>query len=371
MRILHVIGGLNRGGVETWLLQILRHIDRRKYHFDFLVHTEQPCAYDDEVRSLGARVIPCLSSTQPVRYARNLVRILRALGPYDCVHSHVHHFSGYVLTVARWAGVPMRISHSHLDTQRDNGRKFYRFVATTMLRTSATAGLAVSYPAAKSLFGENWETDARWRVSHLGVDLEPFSHPVDSSNARTELGIAEHAFVVGHVGRFFSQKNHTFLLDIAKHVCAMTPDAVFVLVGDGPFRSAMERKAENLGISRNIIFAGIRDDIARLMRGVMDVFLFPSLYEGLPLVLIEAQAAGLPCFIADTISPETDIVPQLVTRLSLADSAQTWAESAVKAGPRSERVNLLGSMCDFSIDAAVSRLCRVYDEKQHYSKTIM
>ena len=369
MRILHVIGGLNRGGVETWLLQVLRHIDRRKYQFDFLVHTEQPCAYDHEVRSLGARVIPCLSPSHPTRYARNLFHILRALGPYDCVHSHVHLFSGYILTVARWAGVPTRISHSHLDTQRDKGRKFYRCVATTMLKTSATAGLAVSYPAAKSLFGDDWETDPRWRVSHLGIDLEPFSFPVDSSKARAELGIPEHAFVVGHVGRFFSQKNHTFLLEIAKQVCAMTAHAVFVLVGDGPFRSSMQVKAENLGISRNVIFAGIRDDIVHLMKGVMDVFLLPSLYEGFPLVLIEAQAAGLPCFIADTISSETDIVPQLITRLSLADSAQTWAESMAKSASRSKRISLLGSMRDFSIDAAVSRLCRVYDE-QHDSNTV-
>ncbi len=363
MRILHVIGGLNPGGVETWLLQILRHIDRRKYHFDFLVHTEQPCAYDEEVRSLGARVIRCLSHSQPARYARNLLRILRELGPYDCVHSHVHYFSGYILMLARWAGVPMRIAHSHSDTHRDHGRKFYRFVATNMLRTGATAGLAVSYTAAKSLFGENWETDPRWRVCHLGIDLEPFSRPVDTSKARAELGIPEHAFVVGHIGRFVPEKNHTFLLDIAKRVSAMNAEALFVLVGDGPFRRAMEVKAENLGISRYIKFVGIRSDIVRLMKGVMDVFLFPSLYEGFPLALIEAQAAGLPCFIADTISAESDIVSELVTRLSLADSAQTWAESVVKAAPLYERVNLLGAIQNFSIEAAVSRLCHVYDEK--------
>jgi glycosyltransferase involved in cell wall biosynthesis len=363
MRILHVLGGLNRAGAETWLLQTLQHIDRRRYHFDFLVHTNQPCAYDDEVRSLGARVIPCRAPSQPVQYARNFLHILRELGPYDCVHSHVHYFSGFVLTMARWAGVPMRISHSHLDTQRDNGRKFYRFVMRNMLRTSATAGLAVSYPAAKSLFGENWQADPRWRVSHLGIDLEPFSSPVDCCKTRAKLGIRERAFVVGHVGRFFPQKNHAFLLDIAKHVCAMNADAVFVLVGDGPLRSAMELKAESLGISRNIIFAGVRDDIAQLMKGAMDAFLLPSLYEGLPLVLIEAQAAGLPCFIADTIASETDIVPELVTRLSLADSVQTWAESVVKTASRSERVVPQGAMHDFSIDAAVSRLCRVYDEK--------
>jgi len=363
MRILHVVGGMNPGGVETWLLQTLQHIDRSKYHFDFAVHTNIPCAYDEEIRSLGARLIPCLWPSQPVRYAHNLLRILREFGPYDCVHSHVHHYSGYVLTLARWAGVPMRISHAHLDTQRENGRKFYRLATTKMLRSAATMGLAVSYPAAKSLFGENWQADPRWRVSHLGVDLEPFCRPVKGSEVRAELGIPEHAFVVGPVGRFSPQKNHAFLMDVAKRICAMNANAVFLLVGDGPLRSTMELKAKNLGISRNIIFAGIRNDIARLMKGVMDVFLLPSLYEGFPLVLIEAQAAGLPCFIADTISSETDIVPQLVTRLSPADSEQTWAESVVETVSRSEGATQLGDVREFSIQAAVKRLCSVYDER--------
>jgi glycosyltransferase involved in cell wall biosynthesis len=143
----------------------------------------------------------------------------------------------------------------------------------------------------------------------------------------------------------------------------MNAEAFFLLVGDGPLRSAMERKAENLGISRNVIFAGIRNDIFRLMKGVMDTFLFPSFYEGFPLVLLEAQAAGLPCFIADTISAETDIVPHLITRLSLTDRAETWAESASKAVSKAQRGLHLDAMHEFSIDAAVGRLCRVYDEQ--------
>jgi glycosyltransferase involved in cell wall biosynthesis len=363
MRILHVVGGLNRGGVETWLLHIFRHIDRSKYQFDFLVHTEEPCSYDDEVRSLGARVIPCPSPSRPVRYVHNLLHILRELGPFDCVHSHVHHFSGLVLTVAQWAGVRMRISHSHLDTHRERGRKFYRFATSKMIRIGATAGLAVSRPAARSLFGENWQADPRWRISRLGINLEPFSRPVDSSQARAELGISPDAFVIGHVGRFSPQKNHSFLLEIAKHVCAMSPYARFVLVGDGPLRNAMEGKANDLGISENIVFTGVRGDIVRLVKGVMDVFLLPSLFEGFPLVLIEAQAAGLPCIIADTISSETDIVPELITRLSLAESVRTWAQFVVAAAHCSERVVTLDAMRDFSIDAAVDRLCRVYDQR--------
>src|SRR5216684_1810019 len=109
MRILHVLGKLDRGGAETWLVQTLRHIDRSKYQFDFLVHTEEPGAYDDEVRALGARIIPCLSPSNPVRYAHNFLRILKEYDPYDCVHSHLHHFSGLPLTLARSAGIPQRV----------------------------------------------------------------------------------------------------------------------------------------------------------------------------------------------------------------------------------------------------------------------
>jgi len=233
---------------------------------------------------------------------------------------------------------------------------------TNLLKIGATAGLGVSEKAAKSLFGDNWKTDTRWRVSHLGIDLEPFSRPVDSPKIRAELGIPEHAFVVGHVGRFFPQKNHTFLLDIAKQVCATKTEAMFLLVGDGPLRNAMEVKAEKLGIFRHVKFVGIRDDVVRLMKGVMDVLLLPSLYEGFPLVLMEAQAAGLRCFITDTISAETDIFPHLVTRLSLTDSASIWAESVTKGRRLAESEIQPDAMRDFSIDGAVSRLCSVYDE---------
>ena len=363
MRILHVLGGLNRGGAETWLVHILRHIDRAKYQFDFLVHTSKPCAYDNEVRSLGARIIPCLSHSDPVRYSRNFLRILREMGPYDCVHSHVHRFSGYVLTLARLAGVPIRIAHSHTAEKEADKRRFYQRAMSLLLDIGATAGLGVSEKATKDLFGENWKIDTRWRVSHLGIDLEPFCCPVDSHRVRAEFGIPEHAFVVGHVGGFLPVKNHTFLLDVAKHVCAANPEANFVFVGDGPLRSAMEIKAEKLGIARHTRFIGVRDDVVRLMKGLMNVFLFPSLHEGFPVALMEAQAAGLRCFIADTISSEIDILPALITRLSLADGACAWAASLLKGPPLAQTSFPPDAMHDFSVDAATRRLCSVYDQQ--------
>jgi glycosyltransferase involved in cell wall biosynthesis len=363
MRILHVVGGLNRGGAETWLVQVLRHIDRTKYQFDFLVHTDQRCAYDDEVKSLGARIMPCLSPSDPIRYARNFLRILREAGPYDCIHSHVHRFSGYILALARLAGVPVRIAHSHLADQEADGRRVYQLASTTLLTMNATAGLGVSEEATKSLFGRNWKRDSRWCVLHLGIDLDPFSRHVDSQSVRAEFGVPEHVVVVGHVGRFVPQKNHTFLLEVAKRVCAANPQTIFVLVGDGPLRRSMEAKAERLGITQHVRFMGIRDDVVRLMKGLMNAFFFPSLYEGFPLVLMEAQAAGLRCLIADTISAETDIFPELITRLSLNADAHLWAESLIKAGSFVETRFQPDAMRDFSIDAAVDRLCGVYERQ--------
>lgn len=116
IRILHIVGGMNRGGVETWLMHVLRHIDRDRFQMDFLVHTTKPCDFDDEIRALGSQVIPCLHPSRPFVYARNLRRLLREHGPYDVVHSHVHHYSGWTLRIAHQAGVPVRVAHSHSDT---------------------------------------------------------------------------------------------------------------------------------------------------------------------------------------------------------------------------------------------------------------
>ncbi|MGO9691541.1 MAG: glycosyltransferase [Syntrophobacteraceae bacterium] len=143
IRVLHVVGGMNRAGTETWLMHLLRNIDREHYRMDFLVHAAQPFEYAEEIEALGARVIPCLHPTKPWRYARNFMRILKELGPYEVVHSHVHHFTGLPLYLARRAGVPVRIAHSHSDTSRSDGkagpaRMAYLGLMKHLIRTNAT-----------------------------------------------------------------------------------------------------------------------------------------------------------------------------------------------------------------------------------------
>lgn len=373
MRILSVVGGMNRGGTETWLRALLRHMQRRSFQMDFLVHTTQKGAYDDEILSLGGKIIPCLHPRKPWVYARNFKSILRDHGPYDIVHSHVHHFSGFVLRLAQQAGVSCRIAHSHLDTtlsQAQAGffRRSYLALMQQWVNSYATAGLAASKKAATALFGPDWQTDPRWRVLYCGIDLEPFKSAPTPQSIRSGLGIPPDTFVIGHVGRFFEQKNHAFLVDIAKEIAKCEKKFALMLIGDGPLRPAIASRFDQAGLADKVIFLGLRDDVPRLMLGAMDVFLFPSLFEGLGLVLVEAQAAGLPCVISDVVPEEADVVPELVRRLSLSQPAFTWAEAVLSARRFKDRITqpqALGiiEQSPFNILISVRELESVYEKR--------
>lgn len=328
LRVLHVMGGLDVGGVETWLLNLLRRADRSRLAMDFLLHTEKTCTYDAEVLSCGARILRC-PRDHIHSYVRSLWRAIHAPAPYDVVHSHVHAYSGWVLSVAALAGVPVRIAHSHLDTRGPDRRpsalrRAYLFAMSRLIRRHATAGFAASLEAGKALFGDLWGVDRRWSVLRCGIDTSPFEAPARPA-LRAELGIRSDAFVIGHVGRFDEQKNHAFLVPVAAELAALEPAAHLLLVGDGPLRSAIEREVRLAGLGDRFTLAGRRSDVAALMVGVMDAFVLPSLYEGLPLVAIEAQAAGLPCLVSDTVSPESSVVEGLFSQESLRAPPKTWA----------------------------------------------
>jgi glycosyltransferase involved in cell wall biosynthesis len=254
---------------------------------------------------------------------------MRAPAPYDVVHSHVHAYSGFVLSVAALAGAPVRIVHSHLDSREQERRpsplrRAYLHAMHRLIRRHATAGFAASLEAGKALFGESWGVDPRWSVLRCGIDTSPFEAPARPA-LRAELGIRSDAFVIGHVGRFAEQKNHPFLLAIAEEMAALEPAAHLLLVGDGPLRKAIERRVGQAGLGDRVTFAGGRRDVAALMVGVMDAFVLPSLFEGLPLVAVEAQAAGLPCLVSDTVSPESSVVDGLFSQESLRAPPKIWA----------------------------------------------
>lgn len=367
-RVLHVVAQMVRcGGAETWLMQLLRGMDPHRVQMDFLVGLPEAGHYDAEIRSLGSKVILCPNPSRPLGYASRLGAVLRE-GRYDVVHSHLHHYSGFVLGIAKDAGVPIRIAHSHSDTalaDRRAGllRHLYLAGMKAAIRRHATHGLAVSQSAAVALFGPRWREDRRWSVLHCALDFSRFRAPFDRAVVRAGLGLPAEARVIGHVGRFDVEKNHRFLLRIAAEVLRRDPAARFVLVGDGPLRRATEAEATRLGIRDRLVFTGIRSDVPDLLRS-MDLFLFPSLYEGLPLAGLEAQAAALPIVLSDVITRELVLVPDLFAWRSLADPPEAWATTVLDAlqgrGRAPDHALALIERTDFSLGRSLPVLQGIY-----------
>ena len=384
IRILYIVGGMDRGGIETWLMYVLRNIDRNLFQIDFMVHTLESCEYDDEIRTLGCRIIaspypPPHLNRNLWSYPANFKQILQEYGPYDIVHSHSGVVNGNILRIAKQAGVPVRIAHAHDDgskTKQPWQRDIYWALLKFWIDRYATVGLACSCEAAADLFGSDWKSDRRWQILYCGLDLTVFQEKVDSTQVRAELGIPKDAFVIGHVGRFELQKNHRLLIEIAAKVAQQEPKMCLLLIGKGSLRPEIEHRVAELGLTDKVIFAGVRSDVPRLMLGAMDVFLLPSLHEGLPLVLIEAQAAGLPCVFSDVTSDEVEVVKPLMKRLSLSLSASKWAEVVLAQKKynskieQSEALSILQKDSPFDIKISAKSLADVYRTECRQSKTL-
>jgi len=367
IRILHVLGSLDPGGVETWLMHVLRHIDRDRFRLDFCTLGTQAGLYAPEAERFGSRVLRCPRDLGLRQFRRRFIEILRE-GRYDVVHSHVHLFSGVLLRWAQDEGVPVRIAHSHTSCDGKAStlsRRFYQRLMKSWIHRYATHGLGASQPAARQLFGAGWARDSRFQVLHCGIDLGPFEEPITREEVRRELGIPVDVAVVGHVGRFVAAKNHAFFLDIAAEIAKRRPDVHFLLVGDGPLRPSIEARAAAMGFNGNMHFAGSRADVPRILRGAMDAFVFPSLWEGLPIALLEAQLAGLRCYAGSSIDPEAADVGGGLRVLGEAASAMEWAETiAVSLGrPPVNKDSLFASwnQSPFSIRTSSGKLTNLYE----------
>ena len=369
-RILHVVSSLERGGIEIWLKQVLETIDRERYKMDFLVLRDRAGVLEHELRSLGCRIWVCPSPKNLWRVRLDFAQMLDRCGPYDVVHSHVHHYSGLILRLAARRGVPIRIAHSHNDTRPvEKGASWRRqLYLTTMkrwIRRYATHRIAASRLAAEDLFGPDWRDDPQCEIILYGLDFTEFAHRGRSAQTRNALGLPDDALVIGHIGRFHARKNHSFVLEVAAEAFVREPRARLLLVGDGELMPTTEAQAQQLGIADRVVFTGARADVAALMQA-MDVFIFPSHHEGLGLVLLEAQATGLPCILAEGIPEEADVVPGLMHRLPLTVAAATWASAALTAveAPHEPPDQAWLKVCqsDFSLERSSANVLRVYDQ---------
>ncbi len=371
IRILQHLGGLNRGGIETWLMHILRGIDRSRFHIDFLVRSSVKGHYHEEVTDLGSEVLVCENHRNPLRFATEVGGMLGSRAPYDVVHSHLAQFDGVMMWVGSKHGIPTRISHSHNDTrsvysESNFAWKAYCKTGRLLIDRYATHRLAASSEAAVSLFGENWRSDGKTQILRCGIDLTQFrDQSRDIAALRASLGIPEGARVVGHVGRFDPQKNHQLLIDIANSACSMDPSIHFVMVGDGPLKTKIESRVRQLALEDRVTFLSPRPDIPVLMKCVFDLFLLPSLHEGLPLVLLEAQAANLPCISSATVSAESEVTPGAIAFLPLSLAPEKWAKrvlTMLDARPRGQSDSNVIPISGTSFDSRVStkRLCEIY-----------
>ena len=327
LRVLHVVVNMNRGGAETLLMNLYRNIDRSKIQFDFLTCKEG--VFDNEIIEMGGIIhrIPYISDVGHFRYKKELNNFFAKNNHYSIVHSHMDKMSGFILQSAKKAGIPTRISHSH-NTQSEGGlaTKLYKWYAGQSIIPNATEFLACSGEAAKWLFPERSE---RAIILKNGIEHEQFAFSDEiRKQMREELSLDDETFVLGHVGRFNLQKNHSFLIEIFAHYHSIHANSKLMLVGDGPLRSEIEQKARELHIEDEVVFLGVRSDINRLLQA-FDVFVFPSLHEGLPVSLIEAQGSGLPCIISDQISKEVDLGMHLIDYAPLGH-LQSWTEKIEK-----------------------------------------
>lgn len=371
VRVLHIFGRMNRGGAETFIMHVYRHIDRSRIQFDFAVHSPHPGHYDDEIRQLGGRifVLPRPRFSGLPGYWQALNGVLRREGPFTAVHSHVHFFSGIPLAAAHRVGVPVRIAHSH-NTSDGRGETFHRKVYRRWMRwlifRHATHMLGCSRSACEALYGPKCWQEQRVRVIHYGIDLAPFgSLPKDKKASRVRLGLPEEGLLIGHVGRFDVQKNHRFLIEVFEALAGRLSDARLILVGDGPLRPEIQRLVTSKGLQDRVLFLGVRTDVPEIM-GCLDLFLFPSLWEGIPLVLLEAQAAGLPCVISDVVPQEVDVGIGLLYPVSLAQTPDMWADRVLKAiqdhpqlswTTREEALKRHG----YEVQQAAASLTRIYE----------
>ncbi len=367
IRVLHILGAMNYGGVESWLMALLRRADRAEVAMDFMVHTSKPCAYDSEIAGLGGSIIACPSVRSP-GYVIEFDSALRRHGPYDVLHSHVHYFSGLTTTLARRRGVRVRIAHSHSNSSVPEAgtgpiRAAYRAVMRRAMLSSATHLLAASVPAASALFGSGWRESSRARVVYCGVDLAPFAAgdvDADRESARREFGIDPAEIVVGHVGNFHAPKNHAFLVSIAASATRRRAGVCVLCVGRGLLQRQIRLQFEQHGV--RVIFTGERADVPRLLRA-MDVFVFPSFCEGLGLALVEAQASGLPCVVSDGVPREVDVVPGLIRWLPLSAGADVWADAVLEAAgrPNQSAIGLAAvRQSPFSADASFEHVRSIY-----------
>ncbi|SEK53409.1 Glycosyltransferase involved in cell wall bisynthesis [Aquimarina amphilecti] len=340
IRVLQVFTIMNRGGAESMIMNYYRKVDREKIQFDFLVHRKEKAAFDEEIENLGGKIyrFDPINPLFPGDYYKKLRSFFSEHKEYSIVHSHLNTFSCFPLKIAKEFNIPCRIAHAHIaiddvsfaslfsnkESKKETFKKLIKLQLKKKVKKDATHLFSCGDKAGKWLFGEN----NSFTTMNNAIDTAVFSHNKEvAKQYKEEFGL-QSRLVIGHVGRFASQKNHAFLLRVFAALLKEKSDCDLVMIGDGPLRKVMEKEANNLGVNDNVHFLGVRADVPELFQ-MFDVFVFPSFYEGLPVTLIEAQAAGIKVFASDSITTEVSLTND-IEFLSIERPAEYWASKILE-----------------------------------------
>lgn len=325
VRMLHIVGSMSPSGIGNFIMNIYRNIDRSRVQFDFIVHEKREVSFDEEIQKLGGRLFYVTrKSVNPVNNFLEMRKVVKE-GNYRIVFRHTDTATVALdLLAAKLGGAGRRIPHSH--STGTSGVKMHKLFQP-FLNWVSTDYFACSEQAGKWLYGHN-----QFEVVLNGIDAESFAFSDQTrEEVRKQEGV-EGKLIFGHVGNFLPVKNHAFMLEVFSCIKKQCKEAVLMLVGDGALHADIEKKAEELHIQDALILCGVRNDTSRLLQA-MDLFFFPSFYEGMPIALVEAQAAGLPCLVSEAVTEDV-IITNLVTKMQIPQKRaedEKWTEDSKKA----------------------------------------
>lgn len=357
IRVLHVLGGLATGGTENLIMNWYRSIDKTKVQFDFLVRSEAN-NFIDEIKELGGKVY--FTSEYPKHFWKNYKETKQVLEEkkWDVIHIHGNALI-YVTAIylAKKYDIPCRIMHSHSVCPQKNIYKYIHYFNRLFFLKHVNTMLACSSRAGEWMFGRR-----KYEVLENGLSIDKYYFDYNNrKKIQKEFGINEN-FVVGHVGRFTQVKNHEFLLEIFSEIKKIQKESILLLVGEGSEKNKIQAKAENMNLANSVIFAGARKDVGALM-SAMDCFVFPSIFEGLGNVLIEAQINGLNCFVNKKVITKEVEITDKIHGISLENEPEIWAENILSTINRSERKETEKKCFDrYDIKNVVRKLTNIYEQ---------
>lgn len=342
-RILHITGGMNRAGAETMVMNLYRAIDISKFQFDFLYFTDKICDFDHEIESMGGKIYRIVEPN-PVQRFFALKNFLKSHQEFSIVHSHTLFNTGANLLAAKIAGVPHRIAHSHNTSDQSKNRfisNIYQTFSRFLIQKYATYYIACGQQASEFLFGHSVKSTLLYNA----IDVDEYIRIAQTHRnyLKEKYKLDEDCMILIQVGRLEKVKNHSFSIEIMKYFKENGVNFKFFIIGQGTLKQEIHSKIEKLHLSEQVILTGVRDDVFKMMSGA-DAMLLPSFHEGFPVVLVEAQAVGLPSLIADTISKEVDLGLGLVYFQSLNVNLEIWANQLRNLKPNRNRDLILSTL---------------------------